>query len=77
MATTSSIGIGSTLDISSNITQLVDIERRPVTRMQHEATSLQPRLPAQYTAPDRQMASLTGLSNLINQQFGGLSNNNR
>lgn len=59
MATTSSIGIGSTLDISSNITQLVAIER----------------LPAQYTAPDRQMASLTGLSNHINKQFGSLNNN--
>ena len=44
MATISSIGIGSGLDIESVITKLVAIEREPVTQLQKEATSLQTRL---------------------------------
>src|SRR5262245_4786366 len=44
MATISSIGIGSGLDIESVITQLVAVERAPVTKLQQEATSLQTRL---------------------------------
>jgi flagellar hook-associated protein 2 len=44
MATISSIGIGSGLDIERVITQLVAAERQPVTQLQREATSLQTRL---------------------------------
>lgn len=44
MATISSIGIGSGLDIESVITKLVALERVPVTQLQKEATSLQTRL---------------------------------
>lgn len=44
MATISSIGIGSGMDIEGMITQLVAVERRPVTQLQKEATSLQTRL---------------------------------
>ena len=44
MATISSIGIGSGLDIESVISQLVAVERTPVTQLQKEATSLQTRL---------------------------------
>jgi len=44
MATITSIGIGSGLDIESVITQLVAVERAPVTQLQKEATSLQTRL---------------------------------
>ena len=44
MATISSIGIGSGLDIESMITQLVAVERAPVTKLQTEATSLQTKL---------------------------------
>ena len=44
MATISSIGIGSGLDIESVISQLVAVERAPVTQLQKEATSLQTRL---------------------------------
>ena len=44
MATISSIGIGSGLDIEGVITQLVAVERAPVTKLQQEATSLQTRL---------------------------------
>jgi len=44
MATISSIGIGSGLDIESVISQLVAVERAPVTQLQREATSLQTRL---------------------------------
>jgi flagellar hook-associated protein 2 len=44
MASISSIGIGSGLDIESMITQLVAVERVPVTKLQTEATSLQTKL---------------------------------
>jgi flagellar hook-associated protein 2 len=44
MASISSIGIGSGLDIESVISQLVAVERTPVTQLQKEATSLQTRL---------------------------------
>jgi flagellar hook-associated protein 2 len=44
MATISSIGIGSGLDIESVISQLVAVERQPVQALQKEATSLQTRL---------------------------------
>ena len=44
MATISSIGIGSGLDIESVITQLVAVERAPVAKLQTEATSLQTKL---------------------------------
>jgi len=44
MATISSIGIGSGLDIESVIRQLVAVERTPVNQLQKEATSLQTRL---------------------------------
>ena len=44
MATISSIGIGSGLDVESVITQLVALERAPVTQLQKEATSLQTKL---------------------------------
>jgi flagellar hook-associated protein 2 len=41
MATISSPGIGSGLDINSIITQLVAVEKVPHTKLQTEATSLQ------------------------------------
>ena len=44
MASISSIGIGSGLDIESMITQLVAAERAPVTKLQKEATTLQTQL---------------------------------
>jgi flagellar hook-associated protein 2 len=44
MATISSIGIGSGIDINSIITQLVAVERSPLTQLQKEASSLQTRL---------------------------------
>jgi flagellar hook-associated protein 2 len=44
MATISSIGIGSGLDIESMITQLVAVERAPVTQLQKDATALQTKL---------------------------------
>ena len=44
MATISSIGIGSGLNIESVISQLVAVERTPVTQLQKEATTLQTRL---------------------------------
>ncbi len=44
MATISSIGIGSGLDIENVIKQLVAAERAPVTKLQTEASSLQTKL---------------------------------
>ena len=44
MASISSIGIGSGLDIESMISQLVAVERAPVTKLQTEASSLQTKL---------------------------------
>ncbi len=44
MATISSPGIGSGLDISSIVSQLVAIEKQPLTKLQTEATSLQTKL---------------------------------
>jgi len=44
MATISSIGIGSGLDIESVISQLLAVERTPVTQLQTEASSLQTKL---------------------------------
>ena len=44
MATISSIGIGSGLDINSIITQLVAVEQVPLNKLRTEATSLQTKL---------------------------------
>lgn len=44
MATITSLGVGSGLDVESIVNQLVAIERQPVTQLQKEATSLQTRL---------------------------------
>ncbi len=44
MASITSLGIGSGLDIESIIKQLVSVERVPVTKLQSEATSLQTKL---------------------------------
>ena len=44
MASITSTGIGSGLDINSIITQLVAVERQPLTKLQTEATSLQTQL---------------------------------
>lgn len=41
MATITSLGIGSGLDINTIVTQLVALERRPLEQMQSEATRLQ------------------------------------
>ena len=44
MASITSIGIGSGLDIESMITQLIAVERAPVTKLQTQASSLQTQL---------------------------------
>ncbi len=44
MAAISSPGIGSGLDVNSIVTQLVAIERRPITLLQQQATSVQSKL---------------------------------
>ena len=44
MATISSPGIGSGLDINSIVTQLIAIERQPIVQLQREASSVQAKL---------------------------------
>ena len=44
MAAISSPGIGSGLDVNSIVTQLVALERRPITLLQRQATSVQSKL---------------------------------
>lgn len=46
MATISSPGVGSGLDVNSIVTQLVAIERAPISQLQREASSLQTKLSA-------------------------------
>ena len=57
MATISSIGIGSGLDINSIITQLIAVERVPLTQLQTEATAMQTKL----STYGRVQSSLTAL----------------
>ena len=44
MATISSPGVGSGLDVNSIVTQLVAIERQPITQLKTLASSLQTKL---------------------------------
>ncbi len=46
MATISSPGVGSGLDVNSIVTQLVAVERQPIVQLQTQATSLQTKLSA-------------------------------
>src|SRR5947208_13665855 len=46
MATISSPGVGSGLDVNSIVTQLVSIERQPIVQLQTQVTSLQTKLSA-------------------------------
>ncbi|MEZ5664947.1 MAG: flagellar filament capping protein FliD [Burkholderiaceae bacterium] len=57
MATISSPGIGSGLDVQSIVSQLVAIERAPITQLQSQATTLQTRL-SLYGTIKSQIASL-------------------
>ena len=44
MATLSSPGVGSGLDVNSIVTQLVAIERKPIEQLQAKATAIQTQL---------------------------------
>jgi len=44
MATISSIGIGSGLNVNDIISKLVDIEKQPLQQLQAKATSIQARI---------------------------------
>lgn len=61
MATLSSPGVGSGLDVNSIVTQLVALERRPIEQLQTQATSIQAKLSSfgllqSYTANVRDIA---------------------
>jgi flagellar hook-associated protein 2 len=66
MATISSIGIGSGLDIESVITQLVAVERAPVTKLQTEASSLQTKL-STYGKLQSSMAALRDTASALSR----------
>jgi flagellar hook-associated protein 2 len=69
MATISSAGIGSGLDVNSIVTQLVAIERQPITALQTKATKLQ----TQISEFGKQKSALAALrdaaSKLTNSDF--------
>ena len=44
MATISSAGVGSGLDVESIVTKLMAVERTPLTQMQSEASKIQSKL---------------------------------
>ncbi len=71
MATISSAGIGSGLDVNSIITQLVAIERQPVTALQSKATKIQ----TQISEFGKQKSALAALrdaaSKLTSSDFWG------
>jgi flagellar hook-associated protein 2 len=71
MATISSAGIGSGLDVNSIITQLVAIERQPVTALQTKATKIQ----TQISEFGKQKSALAALrdaaSKLTSSDFWG------
>ena len=62
MATITSLGIGSGIDINSMVTQLVALERRPLRLMQSDATRLQ----TQVSSFGRMQSLYSGLQNASN-----------
>lgn len=65
MATITSLGIGSGLDINSMVTQLVALERRPLDQMRTEATRLQTQV-SSYGQLKSLFSSLQDASNALN-----------
>lgn len=65
MATITSLGIGSGLDINSMVTQLVALERRPLEQMRTEATRLQTQV-SSYGQLKSLFSTLQDASNALN-----------
>ncbi len=65
MATITSLGIGSGLDINSMVTQLVALERRPLDQMRSEATRLQTQV-SSYGQLKSLFSTLQDASNAMN-----------
>src|ERR1700712_1964407 len=61
MATVSSAGIGSGLDVNSIVTQLMAIEKQPLTALQTKATSIQGTV-SEYGKIKSDIATLNDLS---------------
>jgi flagellar hook-associated protein 2 len=69
MATISSAGIGSGLDVNSIVTQLVAIERQPITALQTKATKLQTQI-SEFGKQKSALATLRdAASKLTNSDF--------
>ena len=64
MATISSAGIGSGLDVSSIVSQLVALEKRPLTALAQKATQVQTKLSA-FGTVQSQVAALTDVATRI------------
>ncbi len=78
MATLSSPGVGSGLDVNSIVTQLVAIERRPIDQLQTQATTIQTKLSAfgllqSYAANVRDSADTLSKASLWTQTTAGSS----
>ena len=65
MATITSLGIGSGLDINSIVSQLVALERRPLQQMQIDASRLQTQVSSFGTLKSL-FSSLQGASDKLN-----------
>lgn len=78
MATLSSPGVGSGLDVNSIVTQLVAIERKPIDQLQTQATTIQTKLSAfgllqSYAANVRDSADALSKPGLWTQTTAGSS----
>jgi flagellar hook-associated protein 2 len=65
---------GTISNRSEGLRKRIDLNSSRQTQLNERAEAVEARLRAQYTALDRQLASLTGLSTYVNQQFGPNSN---
>nr|WP_319564022.1 flagellar filament capping protein FliD [uncultured Rhodoferax sp.] len=64
MASITSVGIGSGLDVNSIVTQLVDLEKKPLKTLESKATSVQAQLSA-FGQVQSQFAALTDVATRI------------
>jgi flagellar hook-associated protein 2 len=70
------LGVEGTINNrSEGLRKRIDLNQDRQERLEERVAAIEKRLRAQYTALDRQMASLTGLANYVNQQFGTTTRN--
>jgi flagellar hook-associated protein 2 len=67
---------GSISTRTEGLRKRIDLNQDRQDMLEDRIAMMEKRLRAQYTALDRQMASLNGLSNYVTQQLSALNNNN-